>query len=263
MNIVDIPLLNSPWFWLLGIVGVIVTGISKSGFAGGAGVLAVPLLALVIPPADAVVLVLPLLLLMDVQTIARQRRNLDRAQLLALLPAALLGVGLGSALLDVLPAAALQWLLGLISITFAGLQWRALRRQPGMTPTTTAPPPRRGPALLAGVVAGTTSTLIHAGGPPLNMYLARCQLPKARWIGTAAVFFFSVNVVKVPAYAVLGLWRPDLLLLAALLIPAGWLGVQLGHRIQQRLSERQFVQVVLVALAGTGVLLIMKALGGA
>lgn len=262
MSVADIPLLSSPLFWLLGIIGVIFTGISKSGFAGGAGVLAVPLLALVIPPADAVVLVLPLLLLMDVQTITRHRRNLDRAQLLALLPAALLGVGLGSALLGVMPAAALQWLLGLISIAFAGLQWRALRRQPAVVPETVSAP-QRGPAMLAGVVAGTTSTLIHAGGPPLNMYLARCQLPKARWIGTAAVFFFSVNVVKVPAYAVLGLWRPDLLLLAALLIPAGWLGVHLGHRIQQRLSERQFVQVVLVALAGTGVLLIMKALGGA
>ena len=41
-------------FWLLAVVGVFLTGISKSGFAGGAGVVAVPLLALVVSPALAV-----------------------------------------------------------------------------------------------------------------------------------------------------------------------------------------------------------------
>ena len=51
-------------FWLVAVLGVILTGVSKSGFAGGAGVVAVPLMALFIPVSQAVVIMLPLLLLM-------------------------------------------------------------------------------------------------------------------------------------------------------------------------------------------------------
>ncbi len=54
-------LIDSPIFWLLAFAGVVLTGISKSGFAGGAGVVAVPLLALVLPVERAAALMLPLL----------------------------------------------------------------------------------------------------------------------------------------------------------------------------------------------------------
>ena len=65
---------TDPIFWLLAIIGVIFTGISKSGLAGGAGVVAVPLLALVISVPEAAALMLPLLLIMDVRTISMYRQ---------------------------------------------------------------------------------------------------------------------------------------------------------------------------------------------
>jgi len=83
-------------FWLLAGAGVFLTGISKSGFAGGAGVLAVPMLALVAPPALAVTLMLPLLLLMDAQIITHHRRQLCLGELRALIPAALVGIVLAA-----------------------------------------------------------------------------------------------------------------------------------------------------------------------
>ena len=52
-------------FWILAILGVTLTGISKSGFAGGAGVVAVPLMSLYIPFEHTVVIMLPLLIVMD------------------------------------------------------------------------------------------------------------------------------------------------------------------------------------------------------
>ncbi|MCI5061745.1 MAG: sulfite exporter TauE/SafE family protein [Algiphilus sp.] len=236
-------------FWLLAVVGVFLTGISKSGFAGGAGVVAVPLLALVVSPALAVTLMLPLLLVMDAQIITHHRRNLCPGELRALLPAALVGIALGSFLLTALPDAPLQLLLGAMSIGFALMQWRRPRLVA-----------RRGLGALMGGIAGATSTLIHAGGPPLNMYLATRQLPRAVWLSTAAVFFASVNLVKVFAYLAVDLWQLETLVLSAVLLPVAVAGILAGHRIQAVLSEAAFQRAVMVCLGLSGLLLIAKAL---
>ncbi len=243
-------LLSSPVFWLLAIPGIFLTGISKSGFAGGAGVVAVPLLALVTTPSVAVILVLPLLLLMDAQTIRHHRHNLSFVELKVIIPAALLGVVIGSYVLGGLPERPLQVLLGVMCLAFAALSfWR-----PSLQLSNRA-------GWLLGGVAGITSTLIHAGGPPLNIYLASRKLPRAIWISTAAVFFFSINLAKVFAYAAIDLWHLDLLLLALAFCPVAWLGVLAGHRIQAMISETTFVRAVMICLLASGLMLIYKAAG--
>ena len=64
-------------FMIVAIIGILITGISKSGFAGGSGVVAVPLLALLIPISHAVIIVLPLLIIMDIKTIHYYYKNKD------------------------------------------------------------------------------------------------------------------------------------------------------------------------------------------
>lgn len=76
-------------FWLLAIVGVLLTGISKSGFAGGAGVVAVPILALVMPVPQAAALMLPLLIVMDIKAIQLYRQHINKRVLFSIIPAAL------------------------------------------------------------------------------------------------------------------------------------------------------------------------------
>ena len=68
---------DQPLFWILACIGLIFTGISKSGFAAGAGTVVVPLLALVMPLPAAAALVLPLLLVMDARTIWHYRHDID------------------------------------------------------------------------------------------------------------------------------------------------------------------------------------------
>lgn len=246
--------LADPLVLALAIVGIFLTGISKSGFAGGTGVVAVPLLALVISPAVAVVLILPLLLLMDVQTIAHHRRKLAFAELRKIVPAALVGVVMGTAALGHLNEALLKFLVGLISLAFAGFQLLPQSRTQANTRT------RSVLGVVMGLIAGTTSSLIHAGGPPLNIYLATLKLPRALWISTAAMFFATVNASKVVSYAWAGLWSAETLLASLLLVPIAILGVYAGHHIQQRISERMFVRIVMLALGISGLVLIVQSL---
>jgi len=83
-----------PHFYLAALIGVLITGISKSGF-GGIGGLAVPLMALTIPPPQAAAIMLPILLVMDAMGLVVFRSQFDRANLRIILPGAIVGITLG------------------------------------------------------------------------------------------------------------------------------------------------------------------------
>ncbi|MFC6632990.1 sulfite exporter TauE/SafE family protein [Microbulbifer taiwanensis] len=240
-------LVLSPLFWLLAIAGVTLTGISKSGFAGGAGVVAVPLLALVMPVPLAVFLMLPLLLAMDIKTVQYYWRHADWVQLKSIVPAAVAGITVGGLLLGRLPEDWLKLLLGILSIVFA--LWQRLAPLLGAM---------KGAAWLWGGISGLTSTLIHAGGPPINIYLIARQLPKLDWLATAGIFFGIMNAVKVIPYLLTGDWTRDLFLMSLLLLPVALAGVWLGRQIQGRISERQFALCCRALLLASGILLLAQ-----
>jgi uncharacterized protein len=236
-------------FWLIAGIGVIFTGISKSGFAGGAGVVAVPLITLFLPIQDAIVVMLPLLLLMDAKTIHYYRGKANWAILKQLLPAAIAGIALAGIALSALSEVTLTLLLALISIVFS--MWQKLTPILGRLP---------GAALLWGMTSGITSTLIHAGGPPLNIYLLAKQLDKLVWLATAGIFFGVMNIVKLIPYTLNEQWRMELFLVATAFIPLAFVGVWLGKVIQTKISEQRFAQSCRMLLLLSGILLLLKLL---
>lgn len=241
-------LYSSVLFWILAIIGVIITGISKSGFAGGAGVVAVPILALVMPVPQAAALMLPLLIIMDMKAVHLYWRHLDVKVLVSIIPAALVGILIGSLLLTNSSGLILQITLGIISILFAC--WQSLTPYLGRM---------RGAGILWGSISGVTSTLIHAGGPPINIYLVAKGLPKLTWLATSAIFFGVMNIVKIIPYSLTGQWSIDIFWLSLLLVPAAYFGIWLGHLIQHRFSDAYFMKICRGLLFISGTMLLGKA----
>ncbi|MBB3167436.1 TSUP family transporter [Simiduia aestuariiviva] len=242
-------MIYDPVFWLLGSVGVILTGISKSGFAGGAGVVAVPLLALIMPLPQAAALMLPVLLVMDAKAIHYYYRETHWQSVRALLPAAAVGIALGSLGMGKLSDATLQLILAALCILF-GL-WAPLAQWFARL---------KGAAWLWGAIAGTSSTLIHAGGPPLNIYLLGRALPKLQWLATASIFFAVLNAIKVIPYAWLGQWHLETLTLSLAMLPMAMLGIWIGKRIALRINDAAFMRFCRVLLVASGGLLLLKAM---
>lgn len=243
------PLATEPLFWLLAVTGVVITGISKSGFAGGAGVVAVPLLSLVMPVTAAAALMLPLLLVMDARTVALYRRAIAWRQLTSITTAAIVGIAIAGSALASLPGEVLQLILACFSLLFAA--WQRLMPLLGRLP---------GAAWLWGCVSGISSTLLHAGGPPITIYFLASGIEKRVWLAQASVFFAVMNVIKIVPYTLNGQWQPSLFWLDLALIPAALLGVRLGYRLQSRLAEKDFMLICRVLLGLAGVLLLFRAL---
>lgn len=219
------------------ILVVLLTGISKSGFAGALGVFSVPLLMLVLPPQQAIGFMLPLLLLADVFAVKSHWRQWDAALLKTLLPGALLGVGLGSLLLGMLPTQALSKAIGMLALLFAlrFLIWRNVGG-PWLASKTAA-------WGLSGI-AGLSSTLIHAGGPPVMMLLMARKLPPTLMVATSTVFFASLNLTKLVPFIGLGLLDTSLALWALALSPFAWLGIRVGIYLREHLPVNTFLLIM-------------------
>jgi len=231
-------------FWVLAGIGVLITGISKSGFAGGIGVITVPLLALQIGPIKAAAIMLPLLIIMDALSVRAWWGKQLNAQLKVLLPTAVFGIFCGYLIFDYLNDEVLRIVLGALSISFAC--WGLLKG--GALARFTSPVVGR----VCGAVAGFTSFLAHAGGPPLNFYLIPQQLPREQFLATAVVFLASINLVKLVPYMALGQINSDNLLIGVILAPIAWIGVKLGLSIQRRLNDQLFYRIILIMLAIVG-----------
>src|SRR6185503_341336 len=100
--------MESSWFWPIAIFVATLTGLGKSGF-GMAGGLSVPLMSLVM---------LPLLLVTDAASVWVYRRDWDRANMRVLVPAGMVGIGIGWLTFSLLNDDALRILLGCIAVGF-------------------------------------------------------------------------------------------------------------------------------------------------
>ncbi len=236
-------------FYLAALAAVLLTGISKSGFGGGLGVLAVPLMSLAAPPQFAAAVMLPLLIVMDAFTVRHYCRSWDRRNLTVLLPAAIAGIVIGSRLFPLLNAAQVRILVGTIALLFSlnyFVGFSAVERKPSLSA-----------GIFWGSVAGFTSFGVHAGGPPLDIYLLPQKMPKTMFVGTTVVFFAVVNLIKVVPYVLLGQLTAESLKVSLLLAPVAPLGVRLGLILHRRIDERLFYRLCYLFLGIVGLKLLV------
>lgn len=242
--------------WIVTAIAILLTGISKSGLGGALGGLAVPFMSMWMSPRDAVAVMLPVLIAMDLFGIRAWRGKADWAELRLLLPASLVGIALGTLAFGVMSDRMVKGAVGLIAVVFAAD--RLLRRP--MSDAPTAPLPRL--ARLCGVGAGFTSTLAHAGGPPLMIYLLTRGLPRQAFAATSVFFFAALNLAKLPFYLGLDLFTRDTLVMSAMLLPLVPVGVWTGMRLLQHIPERPFYLLATAALGLSGVKLLWDAVAG-
>ena len=244
-----------PAFWFYAVVAVTLFGISKAGFGTGIGVVATPLLTLAIPATEAVALLLPLLLVTDFFSVSHYRLNFDGRSIKLMLPAAVVGIGAGAFFFNYFGGnpRVLQIAIGVLSLSFVAFQ--ALRAI--ILGALEKRRPRAVEGILMGAVSGFTSTVAHAGGPPVVIYLLPQKLPKELFVGTTVIFFAAINVIKVVPYQALGLFKLVHLTTVLILAPLTFIGVRLGIYFNRRFSDRWFNRVVYTVLFITGVQLLI------
>ncbi len=247
-------MIDDPLFYLAAVPAVLLYGIAKGGFAGGFGIVAVPLMALAVPVAQAAAIMLPILLVMDIAALWAYRRSWDRGLIKLLLPASLLGMAIGTIAFRHLTADAIRLALGVIAIGFVLYRWAAHAPE--------APPAPRSAAKgwFWATISGLTGFIAHAGSPPLQVYLLPLRLPPPLLIGTVAFLFAGLNYAKIVPYWWLGLLSMQNVSTAAALVPVGVAGVWFGVWLQKRVNVKLFYTLIYAFLLLTGLKLLYDGL---
>jgi len=243
-------------FFALAIPAVIFAGISKGGFGSGAAFAATPLLALILEPGAAIGLMLPLLMLMDVTALRPYWKRWDWTCAGALILGAVPGIILAGLLYRVTDPDVFRLLIGLVALGFVAFQ--GARKFGLYNPATHHLSVRAG--RIAGVVAGLTSFISHAGGPPAAVFLLSRGLDKTTYQATTVITFWAINLLKFGPYLFLGIFTLDTAKADLLLMPFAVIGVLIGVYAHRLMSDKGYFALTYVLLTLTGAKLIWDSL---
>jgi uncharacterized membrane protein YfcA len=230
-------------------------GLAKGGFAG-LGVLAVPIMTFGMSPVVAAAILLPILLVQDVFSVKAFGAQRDDRLLLRMVPGAVLGIAAGWAMAAWVPVAAVEAAVGLVACGFGVQRMVAERRGVAARVGT----PVAGVAM--GAVAGFTSQIAHAGGPPFQLHVLPQKLPRDVFLGTSSVFFALINWLKVPAYWLLGQFSAANLWAAAVLLPLAVLSTWAGTWLVRRVDGPRFYAIMHWLMVLVGAKLAWDGIGG-
>ncbi|WP_137699673.1 sulfite exporter TauE/SafE family protein [Marimonas lutisalis] len=235
---------------------VMFAGISKGGFGSGAAFASAAILALVMEPGAAIGIMLPMLMLIDLATLRPYWKRWSAHDAKVLIAGSVPGVVLGAAFYTVADADTLRLLIGAIAVLF--VVWQIAGRA-GLIPVARRPFPLWG-GLLAGVGAGFTSFVAHAGGPAAAVYLLSKRPGKTEYQATTVIVFWVNNLLKAIPYGILGIFTAETLWADLWLAPFALFGTWLGVRAHFAIPERAFFALTYVLLTVTGSKLIWDGL---
>lgn len=244
------------WQWLLAFVAAVMVGLSKTGIAG-LGVLSVAIYTSVLPARESVGAVLISLLGGDVIAVPSYFRDIRWRYLGRLMIWAALGVIIGAFALGRIDDSNIRRVIGsvlVLLVLFNYTRQFLTRNAKGEGEPLVLRYPWLG--WLAGLAAGFFTMIANAAGPIMVLYMLSLRLPKREFIGTSAIFFFAINLFKIPFSYYLGFINPTTLRISMWLIPFTMVGALIGRWLLSRINQKAFEQLALLLTLVAGIRLL-------
>jgi uncharacterized protein len=223
----------------------------RSTFGFGEALVAVPLLALLIPIPLAAPIAVLLSITVAAVIVAQDWRHIHFRSAMGLLLPTLLGTPLGVLLLKTSHPAVVKTALAVLiilffSYTFAGLSLPELHHD------------NRAWLSICGLLAGVLGGAYGMNGPPLVIYGAMRRWSPQHLRATLQGYFLPASILVMAGYGFSGLWTPAVTHLYLLSLPAALPGVVLGRIANRRLKGELFLRVVSAGLILAGLVLLFQ-----
>jgi uncharacterized protein len=238
---------------LLILLIVCVATLLRSAFGFGEALIAVPLLAFLIPVQVAAPLAVLVSITIAAIVVAQDWRHIHLRSAGWLVLSTVFGIPLGLILLTRTPEHLIKAGLGALILLFAlfslagSVRWKLDHDS-------------RILLLSCGFVAGILGGAYGMNGPPLVIYGSLRRWTAQQFRATLQAYFLPASVLGMCGYLSAGMWTPivtrDYLLCLPVVIPAVFIGRAMNHR----LSAAAFSRYIYVGLAGIGLALMVQSL---
>ncbi len=232
--------------WVLPALILLAAYVVRGMCGFGSGLIAIPLLSLLMPLSLAVPLVVILDFLASAGHGIGNRRAIAWGEVLRLLPFGLLGVGIGLSAFHLVDPLWLKRSMGAFVLLYALYSLWA--------PQVGAASPWW--ALPAGIGGGTIGTLFGTGGPFYVTYLKARGLDKSAFRPTFATIFLLDASARITGYVTARIADTALLGWLALGVPVMLVAMYLGGRLHARVSPVTFNRAISVLLVFSGISLL-------
>jgi uncharacterized protein len=239
---------TDPLFYVVGLSAVFLMSLARGAFGGGLAILGAPVLALVVDPITATMMMAPIVSASDPFAVwAFPPRTWSWPDVAWLVPGMLIGLGVGTLFFVLIDPRMVALAIAVVTLWFTA-RWF----MHGRNSTATGAPVAPLKALVCGAMSGFTTFIAHAGNPPIAFYLLPRGLPITVFAGTITAIFLVSNTVKLVIYFWLMATDLKVLIMAAVLVPAIPVGIWAGKLLHDRLDQHRLYLVcyLLLGLAG-------------
>jgi uncharacterized membrane protein YfcA len=223
----------------------------RSALGFGEALIAVPLLAFVLPVKVAAPIAVLVSITVAAVVVAQDWRHVHVRSAARLVLSTLVGIPFGLLLLRSVPEAIVKGVLGVLVAAFAV---SAVRSRGSFELTDDRL------AWLFGVSAGVLGGAYGMNGPPLVVYGALRRWSPEHFRATLQGYFLPASVIGMIGYWAAGLWTPTVSRYYLLSLPTALLAIALGRVINRRLDARRFLVYVHAGLIVSGAGLVLQAI---
>ncbi len=225
----------------------------RSAFGFGEALIAVPLLALVIPVGVAAPVAVLVSITVAAIVVAEDWRAIHVPSAMRLVVATLAGAPFGLLLLTTAPERAVKTVLALCIMAFSAYSLAGARRVAAAS---------EGLAWIFGFAAGVLGGAYGMNGPPLVIYGTLRGWSPREFRATLQGYFLPASIVVMAGYWLTGLWVPAVTHYFLLALPGALLAILLGRVANRRLDARTFLPYVHGGLIVIGAVLLLQAWRG-
>ena len=227
----------------------------RSTFGFGEGLIAVPLLAFILPLDIAAPLVVLLSITIAAVVVVQDWRKIHVRSTGWLLAPTFAGIPLGILLLASSHQRVVKAVLALVIIAFSG--YFLLGKKPHALHDDSRPW-----MLSCGFLAGVLGGAYGMNGPPLVIYGAMRRWSPQHFRATLQGYFLPASIVAMAGYWIAGLWVPAVTHYYLISLPVVLPAIFLGRVINGRLRGDSFLKYVHAGLVCIGALLLIQAIRG-